>query len=168
MAVISGVPLWFEDKLLMAMGLGSSGAFAGYFFGPILIVFLSGHYGIRGWLFITGGIWLNCLVIGTLYREFPVRHKNKYSSELKQAGQVNHTNFASSNGISKQCIQSGGLIDKTTNSNRDIVLQEIVTETNSDRTKRRLHFLKNPRVSQTFIIVFFGAMGSGGKDLCFA
>ncbi len=65
------MPSWFDKKLMLASGLGLSGASFGFFIGPPLIILLPDMYGIRGMFIMLAGIWIHTLVVGIIQRPCP-------------------------------------------------------------------------------------------------
>ncbi|XP_061165785.1 monocarboxylate transporter 9-like [Saccostrea echinata] len=73
--------LYFEKKLPLALGLGSSGSGLGSFIFPNLMRFLLDEYSVSGCLLIMGGIMLHVCLFALLYRPILYWEKKRFTTK---------------------------------------------------------------------------------------
>ncbi len=184
-SVLSGMPPWFDKKLMLASGLGYSGSSVGFFFGPPLILLFSEMYGIRGMFIMLAAIWIHTLLVGIIQRPSPPSNKIIQNSTLKAnksvSLQLTDIEMTERSELQHQYDEK---CDKADIDHYDINSRCLVNSIEEDNSKTRqsakcqtyendaatrenatyLNWLKKPRVLHTYVILFLGILGSIGKN----
>ncbi|CAH1794226.1 unnamed protein product [Owenia fusiformis] len=91
-AAIIVVAYYFETKRAFATGLAVSGSGIGTFVFAPLTEFLMGKYGWRGTILILGGIMLNIVVAGALFRPLETKRDKKRKRYLRSLAKFSRQN----------------------------------------------------------------------------
>ena len=180
--MLSGMPPWFDKKLMLASGLGYSGSSVGFFFGPPLILVFSEMYGIRGMFIMLAGIWIHTLLVGIIQRPCPTSNKviwdtSHAAKEIKVSSlgangttertdmtelppKCNKTNYIT---VDSCDINSHSLENMSGEQGNSNIKESFRSQKFPTGNASYLNLLKKPRVLHAYVILFLGIFGSLGK-----